>query len=288
MRIAKPALILTFVFFSAATLCLARDVVLEWKANVEPDVVGYEVYLRQEGQSYDYSDPDWKGPETDCTIYNLSEDIKYNFVVRAVDSEGYKSNDSREVSLIFHSSPLDDGEHQYNAEWEIIDGDPNLQGLKFLFDVDQGMPTIDTTLPLPPIPGVIGAGVPLNLTHSGVPPFDPPVKVYIPCPVATQPSRLNIYLHDNTTGWIMAHDANNPINIVEQGAEGWLVVWLDDFNSERCRENYDYSIPPTVAVKMRHFSGVQAGVLAPTTPISSAPESSGGGGGGCFIAAVSL
>ena len=75
------------------------QVTLEWSPNSEPDLAGYRVFLREEGQSYDYTNPSWEGTETTCTIYNLDETKTYYFVARAFDTEGLESGDSNEVCL---------------------------------------------------------------------------------------------------------------------------------------------------------------------------------------------
>ncbi|MBW2669244.1 MAG: hypothetical protein JRD87_05050, partial [Deltaproteobacteria bacterium] len=64
----------------------------------EPDLEGYKVFVREEGQSYDYADSSWEGIDTTATIYNLDETKTYYFVARAFDIEGFESGNSNEVS----------------------------------------------------------------------------------------------------------------------------------------------------------------------------------------------
>ncbi len=79
----------------------AVDVTLAWDANSEEDLAGYRVFCREDGQSYNYNDPDWEGTDTSCTIdetiYELDDSITYYFVVRAFDTSGNESGDSNEV-----------------------------------------------------------------------------------------------------------------------------------------------------------------------------------------------
>lgn len=85
--------ILAVLFMAAPTL--AADVTLAWDAN-NPTPDGYRLFMRVDGQSYDYTNPAWQGPETTCTIADLAEGTTYAFVVRAFDG-GLESGDSNEV-----------------------------------------------------------------------------------------------------------------------------------------------------------------------------------------------
>ena len=66
----------------------ALEITLIWDSNNEPDLAGYRVYVREEGEAFDYDRPDWEGPETNCTIQGLDDDTQYYFVVRAFDTYG--------------------------------------------------------------------------------------------------------------------------------------------------------------------------------------------------------
>jgi hypothetical protein len=117
-----------------------------------------------------------------------------------------------------------------------------------------------------------GVGLPLNLQPANV--FMEPVTVFIPCPEEIDLGILELYVF-------------NP-------AVGWQASWeTDGFIVAGSRVNHgptdpDPMEPPTIEVKLRHFSGVQAG--KPTEPISPSAGAGdknggegGGGGGGCFI-----
>ena len=79
-------------------------------------------------------------------------------------------------------------------------------------------------------------------------------------------SGLDIYYYEDGNGWILANDANDP-DTVQPGAEDWML--------EGSRDN---SKPYALGLKVKHFSGAQAGTA------STSSSSGGGGGGGCFIA----
>jgi len=88
---------LTFIFFPGYNSFASTQVMLEWTSNSEPDLTGYKVFCREEGQSYDYANPSWEGTDNYCTIYDLDETKTYCFVARAYDTEGFESADSDEV-----------------------------------------------------------------------------------------------------------------------------------------------------------------------------------------------
>jgi len=88
----------SFMSFFTTDASAATQVTLEWSPNSEPDLEGYKVFVREEGQSYDYVSPSSEGIDTTATIYNLDETKTYYFVVRAYDIEGLESGNSNEVS----------------------------------------------------------------------------------------------------------------------------------------------------------------------------------------------
>ena len=73
------------------------DLTLAWDPNSEEDLAGYRVFCREEGQSYDYNNAAWEGPEATCTIYGLDGQITYYFVARTFDNSYNESGDSNEV-----------------------------------------------------------------------------------------------------------------------------------------------------------------------------------------------
>jgi hypothetical protein len=75
------------------------DITLRWAPNNDPKVVGYKVFYREVGQSYNYNIPYWECTNTECTVYDLDTTKTYYFVVRAFDNNGNTSGNSNEVAL---------------------------------------------------------------------------------------------------------------------------------------------------------------------------------------------
>ncbi len=78
----------------------AAQVTLEWDANYpEPD--GYNLYLRVEGESYDYNNPinEYAIDDTTITVEDLEEGVRYFFVVTAFVGDD-ESGDSNEVEFM--------------------------------------------------------------------------------------------------------------------------------------------------------------------------------------------
>ena len=98
-------LTLTPLVFSIPNSSGSTQVTLEWSPNTEPDLAGYTLFCREQGQNYDYANPSWEGTDTTCTIYDLNETKTYFFVVRAVDTEGFQSSDSNETFLEAGTTP---------------------------------------------------------------------------------------------------------------------------------------------------------------------------------------
>lgn len=95
---------LLFLLF-AASLALADTVTLEWTPNTEPDIGGYEAFMREARAGYNYAEPSWTGKESTCQIQDVSPLKSYHFVVRAFDTEGYRSGNSKEVSYFRGTIP---------------------------------------------------------------------------------------------------------------------------------------------------------------------------------------
>ncbi len=92
-------LTLHFPFFLIPDVSAATQASFRWEQNTEPDLAGYRIFHREQGQSYNYADPIWEGTDTSCTIYDLDESKTYFFVARAFDNEGYESENSLEARL---------------------------------------------------------------------------------------------------------------------------------------------------------------------------------------------
>ena len=88
-------LYLLILFFFTARAAHAANITLAWDANA-PAPEGYLVFMRVDGQSYDYSKPSCKTDQTTCTIIGLVPATTYFFVARAYVAED-QSGDSNEV-----------------------------------------------------------------------------------------------------------------------------------------------------------------------------------------------
>jgi hypothetical protein len=90
---------LILILLLSAENLFSAEITLAWNSNSDPNLDGYKIFYRQEGDSYNYNHPDWVGnhTETTCTIYGLDDNTTYYFVARAVDVEGNESADSDEV-----------------------------------------------------------------------------------------------------------------------------------------------------------------------------------------------
>jgi len=91
-------LLLLMLFLSPATVAHGFEPSFAWNANTEPDLAGYRVFYREQGQNYDYNNPAWEGTETTCTITGLDGNTTYYFVSRAYDTAGNESENSVELS----------------------------------------------------------------------------------------------------------------------------------------------------------------------------------------------
>jgi len=114
--------LLLISFLSIPVLSQAAQVTLTWDPN-DPAPDGYCIYLRTEGQAYDYSQPCWTGYGNIGTVYGLEDNVAYYFVVRAfVDIQ--ESADSIEVKFNNGtSSPIWMEAEDGNLQWPMEIGD---------------------------------------------------------------------------------------------------------------------------------------------------------------------
>jgi hypothetical protein len=209
---------------------------------------------------------------TSYRVTGLAANARHYFTVTAVDDQDNETTAVREVSWIKHGTIDRDGR---DSEWGISTGP--LKNFNLLFDSSSDIPTLGPTSGIPGInlPGVASIGIPLNLQPSGVY-FNPPVKIFIPCPGYADVSNLNVYYYDDVTSeWHLASDADDPYR-VQQDAIGWMVTGS--------RVNHNNGNPSTIEIQVYHFSGVQAGTTSDGGSTSSSGSDSSGG---CFVATVS-
>jgi len=99
-------LTLALIFALSATLAHSAEVTLAWNPNTEPDLAGYKLYYKtgSSGEPYDGTgategdSPIDIGNVTTYTLYDLTDDTSYFFVVTAYDDQGGESDYSNEVS----------------------------------------------------------------------------------------------------------------------------------------------------------------------------------------------
>jgi hypothetical protein len=172
-----------------------------------------------------------------------------------------------------------DPEGIYDAGIEVTDGD--LEGAMIVYDHGEPVqPTFGPTDELPPLdqPGTDAVGMPMNLQPPTV--FSTPVKLLIPCPSQDEVSNLDLYFYDGKN-WEPACDENG---IVHPAAESWMLPGS--------RIDHPETNPPTIEIKVYHFTGVQAGIANSSdvgaTGETGGPRAVGGGGSGgaCFISAA--
>jgi len=90
------------LIFMSPGLIWAAEVTLAWDANI-PAPEGYYLFLRMDGDTYDYSQPVWTGTQTTFTISDVPDNTTCYFVVRAYEGVE-ESGDSNEVSFISTTS----------------------------------------------------------------------------------------------------------------------------------------------------------------------------------------
>ena len=105
LNIWKHFLLYILPFFFYLTPSYAIDISFQWDPNSEPEIGGYRVFCREEGQSYNYTNPSWEGTDTSCAIYDLDKTKTYYFVSRAFDTKGSESSDSNELYLGAATTP---------------------------------------------------------------------------------------------------------------------------------------------------------------------------------------
>ena len=84
------------VLIAITGVAYGATVRVSWDAN-DPAPEGYRVFIRLEGDAYDYTQPDWQGAETNVILDGPLFGQTHYYVVRAYDGN-LESVDSNEVS----------------------------------------------------------------------------------------------------------------------------------------------------------------------------------------------
>jgi hypothetical protein len=210
--------------------------------------------------------------KVDATDYTACDMVQasFNFHVEteAQSDEAWALENLPDSNTVAADDPdlggvLDDG-------IEVISGE--LTGAKILFNSSElQTPLFGPMNEIPPVSDADGVGNPMNLQPPAV--FDNPVKILIPCPGYDDVSGLFVHYYDGNS-WILAVDAAGN---VQPGGEGLVVPGS--------RINHNDTDPPTIEIRIFHFSGFQAAVAASFSSVSG--DGGGGGGGGCFISTAS-
>ena len=109
VRLAKRSMGLTMAVISALLSCplplLAGQAILNLKPTAS-NMQGHRIFMRTEGQAYDYSRWVYQGGQNTITVDNLELDTVYYFVARAY-SGIYEGPDSNEVAFVITDSDND-------------------------------------------------------------------------------------------------------------------------------------------------------------------------------------
>jgi hypothetical protein len=107
--------VLLAMFLSSDRTGNCFDLSFAWNASALPDLAGYRLFCRQQGQTYDDNNPVWQGTEITCTISGLIENTTYYFVLTAYDIYGNESENS--VEWCYDSQIIDrDGDGMLDAQ----------------------------------------------------------------------------------------------------------------------------------------------------------------------------
>ena len=96
MKALTSAIIILALILIFCDISNAANVTLRWDPN-QPTPQGYRIFMREKGQSYDYSAPVWTGSAVTAVVDGMVPETTYYFVVRAFEGD-LESADSEEVS----------------------------------------------------------------------------------------------------------------------------------------------------------------------------------------------
>lgn len=100
-------LIACFLGLVASVLMAAgASVTLAWDPNPEPDIAGYKIYWRTNGQTYTTNWSVTITNGTTGTVTNLLLGRQYFFVATAFNTSGLESDYSNEVTAVIPGTPI--------------------------------------------------------------------------------------------------------------------------------------------------------------------------------------
>lgn len=111
------SVIILIIVLSVSNL-FAGSVTASWKANSEPDIAGYKLFIGK--VSGVYSDSIDVGNTTAIEVNDLDDRSKYFFAVTAYDSTGNESSFSNEVSKMVGKNLIGPGNGGNDGDWEIV------------------------------------------------------------------------------------------------------------------------------------------------------------------------
>ena len=106
----KSVLLALLGILVSVTISYAAQITLEWNANSEPNISGYNIYYGKSSGDYDVTLD--VGTWTTATIADLEDDETYYFVVTAYNTDGAESGYSNEacINCASQSSTLSSGD----------------------------------------------------------------------------------------------------------------------------------------------------------------------------------
>ena len=191
----------------------------------------------------------------------------YDFLVETQEGHDY----AQDPANLPDASPVDPGDPALDGPYDtgIQVNNGGLEGAKTIYVSNE--PLLPSYGPIDEIPPISGShGAPVNLQPLTV--FNTPIKIFVPYPSSKKVSQLAVYVHKGGK-WVRACDSKGR---VRPDGEGWMVPGS--------RVDHDEANPPTIELKVYHFSAVQAA----DDPGDSGFLSLTGAetGGGCFISTL--
>ena len=202
----KRFLIAVMIVLMLVPVALAKDVTFTWDANIEPDMAGYTLYERIDGQNYNYATSIINKA---CTIvdggcyvnvpaktndvdYSLNAPdgaiTTYHFVARAFDANGLYSGDSNEIAYVIDLAPIVAATNftgVYNSvtgtvdfswthadsgrvtRWGLFKSDVSGSGYQNVAYIENTPPVLSTSYELPYAPGTTSYWVLVAYTAEG-------------------------------------------------------------------------------------------------------------------------